>query len=58
MKTYQDERSMRIVGQAWEVRRKLQIAVKEAPQAKLNDWLNRYSKPQHTRRRKPLRGRS
>ncbi|GFR36812.1 hypothetical protein PRECH8_01080 [Insulibacter thermoxylanivorax] len=58
MKTYQDERSMRIVGQAWEIRRKLQIALKEAPQAKLRDWLNRYSKPQHTQRRKQPRGRS
>jgi|GEM_PF-2663007 len=52
MKTYRGDRSLHIVGQAWEVRRKLQTAAKTSPHATLDEWLNG---PKSRGRVKPFR---
>jgi len=52
MKTYRGDRSLHIVGQAWEVRRKLQTAAKTSKHATLDEWLNG---PKSRGRVKPFR---
>lgn len=49
MKTYQDTHSMRIVGHAWEVRKKLQLVARTSPQLTLKEWLDQPKSDNATR---------
>lgn len=53
MKMYCDTKSIRIVGQGWEVRRKLQTILKDSPHMPLAQWLNCQVNARHTLPLKP-----
>lgn len=52
MKTYQEPQSIRIIGQAWEVRRKLQVMAKQSPHLTLLECLRGPSSGSHIPQRK------